>query len=315
MPDIDAFPPMSRTHLAEPLIIYRGRDVRLVLAKDPSFHSVTVHGQADACTALLMHAGTGNCQIGTNELPVGPDQLFLGAPGESFRLSCRADAGQRAVLLALYYKQPYQGSQFMIPSSHSRPAGYSVCLSPVFCQYAGQIIAELTGRRIDYQRQIDRLCELLAVQLLRQFQVSARPRVCSPVAVGRILPIELMRVIEDLHVWLQQNLGSPLAIGIWAARAGVKPIHLIRHFQVRYGCSPNQMHSRLRLDSALKLLGETEQKICSIATLCGIRSASRLAILVRRKTGLTPTQYRSQHAQVRQAASDKASLARSPASK
>lgn len=61
------------------------------------------------------------------------------------------------------------------------------------------------------------------------------------------------------------------------------------------GCTPHEAIWRTHLDRARQLLVETDLTILDVALRSGFRSPSALSTLFKRRTGLTPRQYRRRH--------------------
>ena len=67
---------------------------------------------------------------------------------------------------------------------------------------------------------------------------------------------------------------------------------LIRHFKAALGLPPNHYIQALRIEAAQKRLQETQQSIDLIIQEVGYSDPSSFRRLFRRKTGLTPLEYR-----------------------
>ncbi|MGI5499526.1 GlxA family transcriptional regulator [Lentzea sp. CA-135723] len=94
-----------------------------------------------------------------------------------------------------------------------------------------------------------------------------------------------------LH-WAQQHLDTPITITELAKKAAVSPATLHRRFQAQLGTTPLAWLTGERVTLACRLLELGEQRLDVIARRTGLGTAANVRALVRRDTGLTPTQYR-----------------------
>ncbi|MFD4668312.1 GlxA family transcriptional regulator [Lentzea sp. NPDC058450] len=92
--------------------------------------------------------------------------------------------------------------------------------------------------------------------------------------------------------WAQQHLDTPLTVTDLATKAAVSPATLHRRFQAQLGTTPLAWLTGERVTLACRLLELGEQRLDVIARRTGLGTAANLRALMRRDTGLTPTQYR-----------------------
>jgi transcriptional regulator GlxA family with amidase domain len=98
--------------------------------------------------------------------------------------------------------------------------------------------------------------------------------------------------LERARRWLEDHLHEPYSLAATAAAAATSPRSLLRHFQSAYGQSPLQMLHDLRITRARMLLETSYLPIEAIAEQCGWRDPAMLREVFRRRTGLTPADYR-----------------------
>ena len=70
---------------------------------------------------------------------------------------------------------------------------------------------------------------------------------------------------------------------------------LQRRFNEAFGISPLEFLLKTRVSEAMKLLRETSLTAAQIASRCGFVDASSLSDHFKKRSGLTPTEYRSKH--------------------
>ncbi|MBR9834545.1 MAG: helix-turn-helix domain-containing protein [Alphaproteobacteria bacterium] len=101
---------------------------------------------------------------------------------------------------------------------------------------------------------------------------------------------------DELINWAKSNLGEPLSVEVLAARAGQSLRTFQRRFREQVGQSPASFIETLRLERAKALIGSgVALKI--VASEVGYPSASQLTQVFRRRFGLSPSVWRTMHAQ------------------
>lgn len=98
----------------------------------------------------------------------------------------------------------------------------------------------------------------------------------------------LTRVVEHLEAHYHESV----QVDTLAQLAGVSVAQLERHFRRVFQLSPRQMLTKLRIDAAMRMLGEPGS-IAAIAFACGYGDQSAFTRQFRTLTGLTPGQYRT----------------------
>ena len=101
-------------------------------------------------------------------------------------------------------------------------------------------------------------------------------------------PIRLRRVLEVAEA----RLASSLTLSDLAEVAGLSRHHFSRAFQVAMGEPPMTYLARRRLEAAKRLLREGDLPLAEVGRLSGLGSPSQFASGFRRRTGLTPSDFR-----------------------
>ncbi len=151
-------------------------------------------------------------------------------------------------------------------------AGIDLCLS---------LVAEDWGHAVAL-----RVAKTLIVYIRRE---GGQSQYSPYLAVGPEENSIVARVLR--HV--TEHLGEVLSIGELADAVGVSRRTFSRTFDKHAGVTPSLFVEQVRVDSARKLLEETDAPIKTIAFRCGFHSAAHMRMIFSRRIGITPMLYRS----------------------
>ncbi|MEJ8418351.1 AraC family transcriptional regulator [Xanthomonas oryzae] len=98
----------------------------------------------------------------------------------------------------------------------------------------------------------------------------------------------LSQVMEHM----QTNFGDNLRVQSLAALAGLSVAQLERHFRRVFQVTPQQLLTKLRIESAMRLL-YGDDSIASIGQQCGFADQSAFARQFKATVGMTPRDYRA----------------------
>ncbi|WP_084337744.1 helix-turn-helix domain-containing protein [Actinomadura oligospora] len=99
--------------------------------------------------------------------------------------------------------------------------------------------------------------------------------------------------LAPVLAWAQRHLDRPLTVHDLAARASTSPATLHRRFQAELGTTPLAWLTAERVTLACRLIEQGELRLDAIARATGLGTPANLRVHLRRRTGLTPTAYRS----------------------
>lgn len=91
---------------------------------------------------------------------------------------------------------------------------------------------------------------------------------------------------------MQANFGDNLRVQSLAALAGLSVAQLERHFRRVFQVTPQQLLTKLRIESAMRLL-YGDDSIASIGQQCGFADQSAFARQFKATVGMTPRDYRA----------------------
>ncbi|MGW2257143.1 helix-turn-helix domain-containing protein [Streptomyces sp. NPDC001780] len=110
--------------------------------------------------------------------------------------------------------------------------------------------------------------------------------------VERPVPDTPDESLAPVLAWAQERLNAPLTVTGLAARAAVSPATLHRRFQAQLGTTPLVWLTGERLALAYRLIERGESRFEVVARRSGLGTAANLRALMRRETGITPSEYR-----------------------
>jgi PAS domain S-box-containing protein len=99
--------------------------------------------------------------------------------------------------------------------------------------------------------------------------------------------------------FIEQNLGSRLALERIARSVNMSKYHFARMFRDLTGESPMSFAAAMRIELAGELLKRSSVSVSEAASLVGFGSASHFVQQFRRRTGMTPTAFRASCAQLK----------------
>ena len=101
---------------------------------------------------------------------------------------------------------------------------------------------------------------------------------------------------SQLQVWMVEHIDEPMSVEILAAQVNLSLRQFARVFVAEFAMTPARFVEKLRIESAQRLLRETEYPPKQIATLCGFASAEVMRRTFLRNIGISAIAYRSRFA-------------------
>lgn len=149
-----------------------------------------------------------------------------------------------------------------------------------------------------FQQYLEKLLHLYNTPTLyRDWQVST----CIDNLLNHLLLLsskeerERSRIPENIRYlikYMDSNYNQPLTLDYLAEFSNVTKFYLSREFKKYTGFSPNDYLISLRIDHAKHLLKDTTLPASKIAHQVGIHDINNFTNQFKRKTGMTPIQYR-----------------------
>src|SRR5580704_1392282 len=101
-----------------------------------------------------------------------------------------------------------------------------------------------------------------------------------------------MNAIQELQLWITDNLRKKLAVQVLADRVAMSVRNFERVFTREVGRTPSQYVLQARVEAARHRLEQTDGGLEQIAAACGFGSADVMRRSFSRFVGVTPNQYR-----------------------
>lgn len=95
--------------------------------------------------------------------------------------------------------------------------------------------------------------------------------------------------------FIRDNAHRPIQVSDLLEAVPISRRSLERRFQAALGRTPQQEIQRVRIETAQRLLVETDQAVPAVARRSGFSSADRLAAVFRQHLGLTPSAFRNRY--------------------
>ncbi len=106
------------------------------------------------------------------------------------------------------------------------------------------------------------------------------------------------RYIDDMEIvaqYIKNNYHQKISMQYLANAVHISPKYLRQKFHSAYGVSPQQYMIDIRMEAAKKLLLTTNYKIKEISASVGYASQLDFSNIFKKKTGLSPREYRVQN--------------------
>ena len=153
---------------------------------------------------------------------------------------------------------------------------------------AARLFARLGGISLSQNRLLERCHALEIVALLFNENLAPAP---SPDALARSTSVRFAELIESMPEVEILNQ-PPVEL---ARRCGCSLRHFTRLFRGHFGLSVRAKQIELRLETARRLLRETDSSVAAVALDSGYRHLGLFNAVFKKRFGITPTEFRQSH--------------------
>jgi len=99
--------------------------------------------------------------------------------------------------------------------------------------------------------------------------------------------------LRELPIWIIENLREPLGVAQLASRLAMSVRNFSRTFAREFGCTPVHFVTKLRIQTAQRLLADSAKSVEEIAAECGFGSLDSMERAFRRETNRVPSSFRN----------------------
>ncbi|MBV8513913.1 MAG: GlxA family transcriptional regulator [Acidobacteria bacterium] len=98
--------------------------------------------------------------------------------------------------------------------------------------------------------------------------------------------------LRELPIWIVENLAAPLNMEDLASRLGMSVRNFSRTFAREFGSTPAKFVLSMRVQSAKRMLTDSDKSMETIASECGFGSVDSMQRAFRQQTGRAPSSFR-----------------------
>jgi transcriptional regulator GlxA family with amidase domain len=98
--------------------------------------------------------------------------------------------------------------------------------------------------------------------------------------------------LQDVQQWIADNPGADLSVPALARRSNLSPRQFARTFAAEVGTPPGRYVDRIRLETARRLLAETDHAVELVARACGYGTPEAMRRAFTKALGVPPAEYR-----------------------
>src|SRR5215831_11150794 len=110
-------------------------------------------------------------------------------------------------------------------------------------------------------------------------------------SLKRSVKVELFKRLSFAADYIHSNQHLQIDLSELASTACLSKFHFLRLFKLVYGHSPHQYIQQLRLEKAIRLLGDSSLPVGTIAELVGFENSQSFSRLFHQRMGLYPSQF------------------------
>ena len=131
-----------------------------------------------------------------------------------------------------------------------------------------------------------------AIQTAKAFVLDYRRDSQLSYSIMRLSKAHKDEMVRQAQAFLEENYAQPFNVESFAQSFSISKRTLIRRFNNALAMPPNSYLQSIRIERAQKMLEESQHNVEQVMNLVGYEDASSFRRLFRKKTGLSPTEYR-----------------------
>ena len=127
-------------------------------------------------------------------------------------------------------------------------------------------------------------------------QLSCLKNLLSNILFSNAIEIENTNVAENIRDYIEENISTDITASVICKKFFISRNYLYKTFKENFSCTPVEYITNCRLEQAKKLLLETKEPVYNISEKVGIHNYTYFCNLFKKKTGFTPTEYKTKFA-------------------
>lgn len=239
---------------------------------------------------IYIHEGNARFFIDQNFYNIGPGDLILVPPNTIHRMIL--EANNKIVTTAIFFSKYALGnvmsasqSVFFSLYEHSRERKeYKYCIN---MNYLLNLESHLEIMNREYLEEKEHHCTFLTIHLHWLLLFVKRHGFSSNASTGTE-----PNWIRPLLIYIEENITNELSLHEMASYVSISPTYLSRSFKSTIGLSLSDYIMNKRIELSKNMLTSTTDNIENIAEKCGYNSMPHFYRTFKRKTSITPHEYR-----------------------
>ena len=244
---------------------------------------------------VYMKKGRASFEINGEPVPIGPNDIIIIKPGQYHKFIVESETGCEFIVLNFKFENR-ASDEYSEVSLHdflhfvqSREAGAYISLKVSQKNEIITLLNRILRERQSNEIESDFLSHLLVLELFALLSRALKTEWENNFREKSPKLRELIRIsVNYIHNHFERNI----SLDDIARYVFLSPGYFIRAFKAETGQSPISYLIKIRIDRAMELLAETDDKIIDIALAVGFSNQQRFNEMFKKLVRMTPMQYR-----------------------
>lgn len=224
------------------------------------------------------------------------DWILAPGGGEPYEIRCQALSAEPLESLLIHVNSDFLArmAEPLVSDglTHVEMNKRSAFQDPLLTQIGLALQQELQAPSAVGKLYAEAATQMLAVHLLRHYAHINRTLKENTSGLTQ-------RQVKLVLEYIEHHLDHHLSLAEIAQQSGLSPFHFARRFRQTTGESPHQYVVSRRLETARRLLKETDLPVNQIALMTGFSSQGHFTQTFTKRWGQPPRQYRLRHSKTR----------------
>lgn len=126
-------------------------------------------------------------------------------------------------------------------------------------------------------------------------QLSCLKNLLSNILFSNAIELVNTNIAENIRDYIEENISDDITASVICKRFFISKNYLYKVFKENFFCTPVEYITTSRLEKAKKMLIETKEPVYEICERVGIHNYTYFCNLFKKKTGITPIEYRKKN--------------------